>query len=303
MTVLWSRGGLSWRELFFRTWRESWEDEVFGQAARLAFYHFLALFPALLLLMFLLVKFSAAEADLRETLLGLLQEILPNQAFSLLSGMVQELNGKAQVGGGFLSGILASLWASVNGTWAMMNGLNMAYEVKEKRPVLKLAGLAIVLTITLAVLVFLSLALIFYGSKIAHDLATGSGLSHRTVIWLIVVRWPIIVLLLLTAFAILYRFAPNLSDRKWQWSTPGAVLALALWISASLLLRLYFTYSHSYEQIYGHLASVSILLIWLYLTSAAILIGGEMNSEIEKAANMGSKSRSGSQARRRSGAE
>lgn len=289
MTALWSRGGLSWRELIQRTWRESWRDEVFGQAARLAFYHFLELFPALLLLLFLLVRFSSAGTHLRETLLTSLHDMLPHQAFALVGGMIEELNGKAKLGGGFVSGVLASLWASVNGTWAMMTGLNTAYEVKENRPLWKLAGLAAALTLTLAVLGIVSLALLFYGAHLAGLLAPGMGIERHTVILLIVVRWPVIIALLLTAFAILYRFAPNLSDRKWQWSTPGAVLALVLWITASLLLRFYFEYSHSYERIYGHLASVCMLLIWLYFTSAAILIGGEMNSEIEKAADGKSK--------------
>jgi membrane protein len=202
-----------------------------------------------------------------------------------VSGIIQELNGKAQIGGGFVSGILASIWASVNGTWAMMNGLNIAYEVEEKRPIWKIAAIAIGLTVTLAILGLLSLALIFYGHRIAGGLAASVGIPHDNMLRLVAVRWPMIILLLLTSFAILYRFAPNLSNRKWQWSTPGALLALLLWISASLLLRVYFTYSHSYEQVYGHLAAVSMLLVWLYLTSAAILIGGEMNSEIEKAAD------------------
>ncbi len=280
-----------------RTYHDSWEHEVFGQAARLAFYHFLALFPALLLLMFLLLKFSAARAGVRGTLLQQLQQLLPNQAFFLVSGMVQELNGRAQIGGGFVWAILVSVWASVNGTWALMSGLNTAYEVKEKRPVWKITAIAIGLTVTLAILGLLSLTLIFYGHNIAHGIPGATAIPHRTLLWLMVVRWPMIVLLLVISFAILYRFAPNLSNRKWRWSTPGAVVALALWISASLLLRLYFTYSHSYEQVYGHLAAVSMLLVWLYLTSAAILIGGEMNSEIEKAAHGSAKTPPQSQQR------
>ena len=287
MTHLWSRGGLSWRELIKRTSHASSQDDVFGQAARLAFYHFLALFPALLLLLFLLVKFSSAGTDLRDTLLTSLQQVLPHPAFALVSGIVEELNGKARLGGGFISGILGSLWASVNGTWAVMKGLNTAYEVEEERPLWKLVAIAITLTLTLAILGILSLSILFYGLHIAELFAP--ELPRHTLMLLIVVRWPVIIALLLTAFAILYRFAPNLSDRKWQWSTPGALLAITLWITASILLRVYFTYSHSYEQIYGHLASVSMLLMWLYLTSAAILIGGEMNSEIEKAANGKSK--------------
>jgi membrane protein len=283
LTVLWSRGGLSWRELVWRTSRESWQDEVFGQAARLAFYHFLALFPALLLLLFLLVKVSSSPHDFRETLVNSLRQFLPDPAFVLVSGMIQELNGKAHFGGAFISGILGSLWASVNGTWAIMSGLNTAYEVREQRAAWKLAALAISLTLALSSIGIISLTLLFYGAHIVGAVAPSVHLPSRTLILLIVFRWAVIIVLLLTAFAILYRFAPNLSDRQWQWSTPGAALALVLWIAASLLLRLYFGHWHSYEEIYGHLAPVCMLLMWLYLTSAAILIGGEMNSEIEKA--------------------
>ncbi|MBV8569517.1 MAG: YihY/virulence factor BrkB family protein [Acidobacteriaceae bacterium] len=285
MTRLWSRGGLSWRELIYRTSRESWEDEVFGQAARLAFYHFLALFPALLLLLVLLLKFAVVAADLQNSLLAVLQQILPDPVFSLLSGMVQELNGKARLGGSLFPGLLASVWASINGTWAMMRGLNTAYEVEERRPLWKIVLIAMALTITLAVLGLLSLVLLFFGGHMGEAFAAGVDLPHKTMLLVLLVRWPVLIAILLTAFAILYRFAPNLFHREWQWSTPGAVVALTLWVGASLLLRAYFTLSHSYEQIYGHLAAVSMLLMWLYLTSAAILIGGEMNSEIEKAAD------------------
>jgi membrane protein len=103
------------------------------------------------------------------------------------------------------------------------------------------------------------------------------------VVWRLV-QWAVICVLLLTAFAILYRFAPNMKDRQLQWSTPGAVLALLLWIGCALALRVYFQHTHSYERLYGSLADVAMLLMWLYLTSASILIGGEINSEIEKAA-------------------
>ena len=290
MVQLWSRGGLSWPELIKRTWIESWQDEVFGQGARLAFYHFLAIFPALLLLMFFLIKITGPAPELRKTLLDSFRQVLPARAYGFVNGMVKELSGKAIIGTGLFSGLLGSLWASVNGTWALMNGLNMAYEVKEERPVWKLTATAISLTVCLAVLGLLSLVLIFYGGRLAQILAPSAGTSPGTVLVLLVVRWPVIVLLLLTAFAVLYRFGPNLSNRKWQWSTPGAVLAVILWITATLLARVYFAYSRSYEEIYGHLASVSMFLIWLYLTNGAILIGGELNSEIEKAADKKSSS-------------
>lgn len=288
MDRLWSRGGLSWPQLVKRTWHESWEDEVFGLAARLAFYHFLALFPVLLLLLLLLLKLSDAGPQLRNTLTDSLSQLLPQQAAQLVGSMVGQLNHTAGLGAGIWWAVLGSTWAAVNGTWALMTGLNMAYEVKEKRRWWKLLGLALVLTICLAILGFAALALILYGGRAARVIGPHLGITaHGWLLWRLV-QWPIIAILLLTAFAILYRFAPNLDDRKWQWSTPGAVVALILWVGSALLLRAYFEYSRSYERMYGTLADVAILLMWLYFTSAAILIGGEMNSEIEKAAEGGS---------------
>ena len=285
MAQLWSRGGLSWLELARRTWREGWKDEVFGQAARLAFYHFLAIFPAILLLLFLLLRIASPGDHLRHELIQSFRQLLPEPACALLTGMIGELTGKATLGIGFLSGLLGAVWASINGTWAMMSGLNIAYEVKEERPWWKLAAIAIGLTVSLAVLGILSLGLIFYGNQAVRALASQMGLPPGATLLLLIVRLPILILLLLTAFALLYRFGPNLANRKWEWSTPGAVVAAVLWVSASVLLRAYFTYSKSYEQMYGHLAPVSMFLLWLYTTSAAILIGGELNSEIEKAAD------------------
>ncbi len=284
MERLWSRGGLSWLELAKRTWHESWEDEVFGLAARLAFYHFLALFPVLLLVLVLLLKLSGPGSQLRDTLTDSLGQLLPQQASQLVSSMIRQLNQTAGLGAGVWWAILGSAWAAVNGTWALMTGLNMAYEVTEKRRWWKLLVLALVLTVCLAVMGFIALALILYGSRAAQLIGPDIGITaHAPLLWRLV-QWPVIIVLLLTSFALLYRFAPNLSDREWQWSTPGAALALVLWVGSAFLLKAYFEYSRSYERMYGTLANVAILLMWLYFTSAAILIGGEMNSEIEKAA-------------------
>ncbi|MBV8808846.1 MAG: YihY/virulence factor BrkB family protein [Acidobacteriaceae bacterium] len=283
MDALWTLGGLSWRDLVRRVWNESWEDEVFGVAARLAFYHFLAIFPVLLLFLLLLLKLSGPGSEMRHALVDSFGQLLPDRASFLIDATVKDLGRTAAMGFSIWSAIVGAAWAAVNGTWALMTGLNMAYEVKEKRPWWHLAGLALVLTIALAVLCFFALGLILYGSRAADFVSPRIGIATHPGFFWRVIQWAVIVILLLIAFALLYRFAPNLPDREWQWSTPGAVVALALWISSALLLRAYFAHFHSYELIYGNLANVAMFLIWLYVTSAAILIGGELNSQIEKA--------------------
>lgn len=268
---LWSLGGLSWRQLLRRTWRETWQDEVFGQAARLAFYHFLALFPCLLLFFFLLSNFAAAETHLRDALVDSLQRLLPEQSSALLKQMIAELKDTPHIGVAAGSAGASAVWAAVNGTWAVMTGLNIAYEVKEERPLWKVIPIAFALAVSLAVLFLFALTLLAYASR---------WMPRLDPRWF---EWPALAGLLLLSFALLYRFGPNLNDRRWQWSTPGAAVALVLWLTAAALMRFYSAHFHSYALIYKQLNGAATLLLWLYFTSAAVLIGGEMNSEIEKA--------------------
>jgi membrane protein len=267
--------GLSWLELAKRTCRSSWEDEVFGQAARLAFYYFLAIFPAILLLLILLDTSAIVGSELRRTLLNSFRQIAPQPASDLIAKTTGELNAKAVIGSGAFWGALCAVWATLNGTWAMITGLNTAYEVKEERPWWKVVAVAFGLTISLGVMGLMALGAMLYGGHIL------SPFPWR------VVGWPVIIILLLISFGSLYRFGPNLKDRRWQCSVPGAVVAMVLWAASTLLLRIYQEHFSSSQRIYGELEPVATLLLWLYFTGAAILIGGEANSEIEKAAAEG----------------
>jgi membrane protein len=283
MAGLWSLRGLSWRELAERTCRRSWEDEVFGQAARLAFYYFLGIFPALLLLLVLLRTFAGTGSDLRNTLLDSIQQIVPQDASALIAKTTGELNARAAIGASAVWAVLSSAWAILNGTWAMMSGLNKAYEVKEERPWWRILTIAFGLTISLGIMGLTALMAILYGSRAGATISHHLGLHTPAVSWRIM-QWLVIAILLLFSFASLYRFGPNLKDRRWQWSTPGAVVAIGLWGSSTLLLRISQEHFSSSQRIYEGLKPVVTLLLWLYLTGAAIFIGGEANSEIEKAA-------------------
>jgi len=287
MADLWSLRGLSWPELVKRTCRSTWEDEVFGQAARLAFYYFLGIFPAILLLLLLLDTFAKTGSELRNTLLDSFQQIMPWDASALITKTTGELNARAVVGAGALWAALGAAWATLNGTWAMMTGLNRAYEVKEERRLWRIVTIAFGLAISFGAMGLIALGAIFCGSQAGTIISRHLGVQSLPPFPWRVIQWAIIIVLLLLSFASLYRFGPNLKDRRWQWSTPGAVVAIVLWVGSTELLRIYQEHFSSSHRIYGELAPVATLLLWLYFTGAAILIGGEANSEIEKAAAEG----------------
>jgi len=284
MAQLWSLRGLSWREWVKRTCRRSWEDEVFGQAARLAFYYFLGLFPALLLLLLLLKALATTGSELRNMLLDSFQQVVPRDVGALITRTSGELDARAGIGAGALWAASGAAWATLNGTWAMMAGLNKAYGIKEERQWWRILFIAFGLTISLGVMGLISLGAMLYGSRagttITQHLALHTPLPLLWRIW----QWPIIIILLLFSLASLYRFGPNLRDQRWQWSTPGAFVAIALWVASTVLFRVYDEHFSSGWRIYAELKPVAALLLWLYFTGAAILIGGEANSEIEKAA-------------------
>jgi membrane protein len=272
-------GGLSLYELAKRTVRASWRDAVFGQGSRMAFYHFLAIFPSLLIFLVLVLRLTPADAPVRDAILDLARQVLPADASSLLQQVLDELHQRALSGVHLAPAFCGAVWAACNGMWALMFGLNTAYEVQERRPLWKLAIILTGLTISLALAGSIAVFIIAFG---AHIAANFSG-QHLSFVGLRTLQWAVVVALLLFSFALLYRFAPNLQNHKWRWSTPGALFAVFCWIGSTIAVRFYFERLSDYRRSYGHLSSVVMLLLWLYVSNGAILIGGEMNSEIEKA--------------------
>jgi len=272
---LWTLGGLSLAELLRRTARESWQDAVFGQGGRMAFYQFLAIFPSLLVLLSISSRIHGAGEHVKTTLGDLSAQVLPQQASQLFQTMLGELYQRALSGWQLISVCVGTLWAAWNGTWAMIWGLNRAYEVQERRSWWQLAAIIAGLTLWIAMTGCIAVLLVFWSAELQLHF-------HSGVIALRVAEWLIVIASMSLSFAVLYRFAPDLRDAQWRWSTPGALCALLLWIGATFGARMYFDDLSNYSRTYGHLSGVVILLLWLYFTNGAILIGGEMNSEIEK---------------------
>jgi membrane protein len=275
-----SLGGLSWTELGKRVWTEVQEDDVLGRSAQLAYYFLLALFPALLFLVSLIGYFAGENSELRANLFNYLSTVLPGEASQLISKTVTDVTQGS--GGGKLSfGILATLWAASNGMGAISETLNVAYEVKETRPFWRVRLAAIGLTLALAFLIVSALVLVLYGHDLAELVAGKFGLGEAFEWAWKILQWPIVLAFVLFAFALLYYFAPDLHDQTWKWVTPGSVLGVALWLLVSFGFKAYLSYFNTYSATYGSLGAVIILMLWFYFTGAAILIGGEINSEIE----------------------
>jgi membrane protein len=216
-------------------------------------------------------------------MLSYLGDVMPQSATELVQTTLDEVT--KQKGGGKLTfGVLAALWAASNGMGAISETLNISYDVKESRPWWKQRLTTIGLTVGLAVLIITALALTLYGGRIADTLAANYGFGQVfTMTWKIV-QWPIVLFFVLLAFNLIYYFAPDLHDQDWKWVTPGAAIAVALWLLVSFAFRLYLNYFDSYSATYGSLGALIIMMLWFYLTGLAILIGGEINSEIENAA-------------------
>ncbi|MBD0370269.1 MAG: YihY/virulence factor BrkB family protein [Pyrinomonadaceae bacterium] len=280
---MWSLGGLSWKELGKRVWGQMNEDDLWGRAAQLSYYFLLALFPLLIFLTSVIGIIMGSGTGLRHSLFNYLSQVMPPSAFKLVDDTMYEVSRSS--GGGKISfGILAALWAASNGMGAISESLNAAYNVKETRPYWKARLSSILLTIAIALLTMTALVLILYGGTIAEKVAASYGFGDLfTVLWKIL-QWPIVLFFILLSFSLIYFFAPDLKDQDWKWVTPGSMIGVGLWLLVSFLFRVYLDFFDSYSATYGSLGAVIILMLWFYLTGLAILIGGEINSEIENAA-------------------
>ena len=255
------------------------QDRIFGRAAQLSYYFLLALFPLLLVLINVLGYMAQEGTLFREKLLLYLAAIMPRSAIALVRTTIDEISNAS--GSGKVSfGLLAALWAASNGMGAISSTLNISYNVKERRAWWKVRLICVCLTVALAILILAALAIVLYGGTIGEALAARYGFGDFfTTVWTIV-QWPIALVFVLTTFDLIYNFAPDLSPGARSWITPGAFVGVGLWLLVSFAFRAYLSFFDSYSVTYGSLGAVIVLMLWFYLTGVAILIGGEVNSEL-----------------------
>jgi membrane protein len=269
----WPRRPRAWWALAKEVWVASYEDDVFGRAAQLGFYFLLALFPALLGVT-ALIGMLPSQVVL-PTLMPYAQKVLPAESLILVDRYVEQVI-QGSGGGVFSLSLLGALWAASWGMMAIINTLNAVYGVRETRPLWKAGAIAVFLTMGGAVFVITSLILILAGEQVSQWAADVTGLDWWVTLGWPLLEWPIIVLLMLVAINLIYYLAPNI-DHDWQWVNPGSALAVLLWITLSLGLKLYVENFINYNVVYGPITGVIILMMWLYVGGLTLLIGGELN--------------------------
>lgn len=273
---------ITWREVCSRTIKETSADNVLGLAAQLAYYFLLALVPAIGFLVALTTFFPDGLID---QMMSAAARVMPPEMLTLLQDQMTALRGRDQ--SGLLSlGLLMALWSSSAAMVSASDALNRAYDIEEARPWWRVRLNAMVMTIALAVFVLMAFTLVVAGPEIAGALAQRLGLGAAfTMAWNIV-QWPVAFALVVVAVGLINYLGPD-AEQDWVWITPGAVLATVLWLGASVGFRVYVTHFGNYNATYGSLGGVIALMLWFYLTGLAILIGAEMNAEIEHASPHG----------------
>jgi membrane protein len=282
---LWNLEGVPLKVIAKNTWNAIFDDNLLGRSAELGFYFLFALFPTLFTACSVLGLAARSAFHIYEHLLQYLSIVAPPSALGTVLEAFNQTTAAAS-SGKLTFGLVAALWSASVGFVAIQDSLNVVYRVKENRPYWKARLTAIGITFVLSVVITLMLASLLaadFFARLAHRhiyhhwMALLAAGSLRTLGWLVATAF------LSLLFAIIYYFGPNVKVSQWRWLTPGSAFGMVGWLVASLGLRIYVHYFNNYSATYGSLGTVIILLTWFYLSGLMLLIGGEINSEIEAA--------------------
>jgi membrane protein len=274
---------IGWGELIKRVAKEVIGDDCLNLAAQLAYYFFLALFPALLFLV-ALVSFLPVEG-LLDKITGTLAQVAPGDVLTIIQGQVLKI-AHDKSGGLLTLGMLGTIWSTSSGVNAIISTLNAAYDIQESRPWWKVKAIALGLTLALALFIVLSFVLVMVGPTAAEKVAAWFHLGAAFEWTWKIVQWPVVLGLVCLAMAFIYYYAPD-AEQQWTWITPGSILATLLWMATTLAFKFYIANFTSYTATYGAIGGVIVLLLWFYVSSLAVLAGAELNAEIEHASPYG----------------
>jgi membrane protein len=280
---LWNFEGTPVMVVLKRTAKSFVDDDLLSRAAELGFYFLFALFPMLICASSVLGLAARSASSFYDRLLHSFAVVVPPSAYRLVIDTFNQ-TAQASTGGKALLGFVAALWSASMGFAAIQDTLNLVYKVRETRPYWKARGLAVLVTILLAAIATLNLAVMFAGDLIAshaYEHIWHRPLRISLVIGIHLITWIIAFGLLMLIFSTIYYYAPNLKKKTWHWLTPGAAFGIITWMLASLGFRVYLRLFNTYSLTYGSLGAVVILLMWFYITGLTLLTGAELNSEIQ----------------------
>jgi len=266
-----------WYDILWRTYREMNSDRLLSIAGGVSFFVLLAIFPAITALVSAYGLFFNASTITNN--LSLLNDVVPGNVLGIVHEQASRIasNSGRALSIGIVVGILVSLWSAMSGVKAMIDALNVIYEQKECRSFLKLNLVALVFTLAGFAAFLLAIATIVVLPLILSPIGLGTLTETVTRI----ARWPLLLIVLLIGLAVLYRYGPDRRKARWEWVTVGSVFAAVTWIVASFLFSWYLASFANYNATYGSLGAVVGLMIWLWISTIVVLLGAELNAEIE----------------------
>jgi len=266
-----------WKTFFKELYAKFFDTDVLSSSAQVAFYFSFAFFPLLLFLVSLFGMVLESTDELRSSLYGYLSQIMPPSAYELVHTTMDEIIENSS-GGKLTLGLLVTLWSASAGVDSIRTALNRVYELKETRSWWKTKLQSLVMTLLFIILIGIVLAGVTAGWSLVKLAVGGMGFQITSPWVLTTIQWGAIVVIMLFATAVVYSWIPCFDKFRWVWISPGAVTAILVWIIFGGVFRVYLQYFNSYNKAYGSLGAVIILMLWMYITGLALLLGGAINS-------------------------
>ena len=276
----WRLSARDWITVFKRAFKAFLADDAMGLSAQVAFSSLLAFFPAVVFLVGLL-DLVGAYGTLKE----FLAPVAPGDVLETIDTLQRDTSTGTSVVA-FVVGAAGAIWAASGAMNAVIKAVNRAYDRVETRPFWRTRLIAIVLVVLMGLVLAGLLLLIVFGGPLGTAIADKAGLGGAFELVWSILRWPIAFVAILLFFSLVYYLAPNLDVRSWEWLTPGALVGSLMWLALSGLFALYTSFSDSYSKTYGALASGIVLLLWLNYSAFALLFGAELNSELDRQAEI-----------------
>jgi membrane protein len=271
----------SWKYIAKKTLREFTKDQCPDLAAALTYYSVLSLFPALLALVSLLGIFGQAEKT-TGALLEIVQGFAPGDTVEAVRGPIEKLSSSSAAGFTLAIGILTALWSASGYVGAFARAMNRVYEIDEGRPFIKLRGTVLGVTIVNMLIVVVLAGMLVLTGPVAESVGNAIGLGGAFLTAWNILKWPVMVVLVVVAIAILYYATPNVKQPKFRWMSLGSLIALVIFLLASLAFGFYIANFSSYNETYGTIGGVIVSLLWLWILNMSLLFGAEFDAEMER---------------------
>ena len=266
-----------WKDILKRTNDDVRRDHLTTVAGGVGLFVLLGLIPGLAAV--ISIYGLVADPAQIEQQFASIRAVIPGDVYQIIHQQMQSIASSSTAAGwGAVISILIALWGGSKAIKALMDGLNIAYHEDEKRGVIRLNLVALVLTIAAVIVFCVVVGVLAAVPAILHSLNVG-GTARQVFMAL---RWPALFVVFMIGLGVLYRYAPSRDEAKWKWVSWGAFTASALWLAVSALFALYLSHFNSYNKTYGSLGAIVVLLMWLYLSAYCVLLGAEMNSEMER---------------------